>query len=203
MSSNWQYATIVRAGTAVKGSPFEVKLRYRRLHVDPQVAPDAARRPIQEFLIFSNILAPVQVGDTVTMPGGLLTKIIDVRSYASSLQCLLQRLPYLSMPIYVPSSASTQVAADKSLNDAVYVPAGTALALIEPHGIDQVGSLPIGQVDRRSCWVFSTLPLSVQTVLSPGGGDFWILTAASSVWQVSNDYRAPGRRLVFAPIGVT
>jgi hypothetical protein len=202
MTAVWQSVPITRAGTALSGSPFLVKVRYRRLHIDPQIAPISARRPIQEFLIFSDIGAPVDVGDSVTLPEGTLTKIIDVRSYPSSLQCMLQRLPYVGTQLWLPATPSSALHSDKSLPDVLYSTGTAVLAAFEPHGVDQSGPLPIGHVDRRSCWIFSVVPLAALSVLY-SAPDYWLVTASSSVWPVSSDYRAPGRRLAQPPLGVT
>jgi hypothetical protein len=178
-----------------------VKLRYRRLHVGPSIAPIAARRPVQEFLIFADINAPVQAGDLVTLPDESLCKIIDVRGYPCSLQCILQRSAFSLTPVWSPSSALTQVLPTKALSDPVYQSAGNVLAVLEPHGIEQGGALEFGQADRRRCWVFSAQALAIQTVLL-FGGDYWIVTETSGVWAVTNDFRAPCRRLALPPFGV-
>jgi hypothetical protein len=201
MITDWQSAKVTRLGATVAGSPFLVKLRYRRLHISPQIAPIAVRRPVQEFLIFKRIDAGVLVGDLVCLGAGEMTKIIDVRSYPYSLQCLLQRTAYQPTPIWTPGSPEGQINSDKSLKDVVYQSAGSALVVLEPHGEEEAGPLPVGSIDRRRSWVFSAEPLQVQTVLLVSG-DYWMLTASSSVWAVSNDFRAPARRLAGAPPGV-
>jgi hypothetical protein len=200
MMSSYQLAHITRRGAAIAGSPFLVKLRYRRLHIEPQIAPIAARRPVQEFLIFVDRLASVSVGDIITLPGDCPAKIIDVRRYPGSLQCMLQRLPYAPCTLWIP--LPPQIGADKSLPDAAYVSAGTVLALLEPSGEQSPGVLPVGQTDRRRCWVFSATPLSILSVLAVDGC-YWQLTASSSVWPISDDFRAPACRLSAAPLGVS
>jgi hypothetical protein len=130
-----------------------------------------------------------------------LAKLIDVRTYPESLQCMLQRLPYSMSQTWTPSTISAQTSPDKSLSDPVYVASGTAYVLLEPHGLDQPGPLPAGYIDRRSGWIFSTTSLTALTVLLIGQ-DYWLVTATSGFWQVSNDYRAPCRRMATPPIGV-
>jgi hypothetical protein len=199
--NDWIQVKVIRNGAPVAGAPFTVKLRYRRLHVEPQIAPISAKTPVQVFLIFQDVNACVLVGDFVELPHGNLTKIIDVRTYPFSLQCILQRLPYWTMPIWLPKSASSSLLSDSSLPDMTYVAGGSVMANIEPHGLDQQGPLPIGMVDRRPGWIYSLQPLQTLSVLL-NDRDYWLIISSSSVWQITKDYRAPARRLLNPPLGV-
>ncbi len=202
MITKWQNAPITRQGSPIAGSPYLVKLRYRRLHVEPIVAPIAAKRPIQEFLIFAKIDAPVCVGDTALLSPENCVKIIDVRSYPSSLQCIVLRNTYQSLLSWRPLvPALSRVNADKSLPDMIYQSSGSTFALIEPRNDDLGGALPAGQLDRRRGYAYSPQPIKQLTVLY-FDSDYWLATEHSSVWPISNDYRAPVRRLLVPPVGV-
>jgi len=202
METGFFAVVITRQGLPVAGSPFKVKLRYRRLHIDPQIAPIAARRPIQEFLLFQDIDAPVLVGDMVALPDGTIAKIIDVRGYPSSLQCPVQRVPYVLTPVWIPLPPSANVGSTKRLGDVTYVSGGSALLLLEPVSRATPTGVMVGQLDQRTCYVFSTMPLAKVSVLDVLG-EYWLLTESSSFWPITADYRAVARLLSSKPLGVS
>ena len=121
-------------------------------------------------------------------------KVIDVQSYATTVQANLQVVPYTALKCFVPVDFADQGAGDgtASQNDEWWTPADTAtvLAYIEPQG-DQLGATSFGAFDNRPARIFTLLPLLQGSVVSDGT---FLWSCSASEWYPGTwDYVASAR----------
>ena len=210
----FQAVTVTRSGTEI--GTYQAKFAYKDSRPRGLESPRLDLGEKWAFLIFQNITAPVLVGDLVTLADGTIFKIYDIRSYTSSLQVDLQRLPYISCDMWQPPSLTSSVdgASPFRLQQPAYTlretpilvylepladaPKAYAAAALGLGSILTAAAFSLEFIGNTNCVVYQFVNFDGATVQQ-----CWQAVNDSDHWPVTNDYRTVMKRLMQPPVGIT
>lgn len=201
---------ITRSGFPIAGSPFNGKLYFvttssaKRSENLPEIGH--AVRTLQ--FSASNPRADIRTGDLVDLSAtpfasfSTIGKVVEARPYSNSLQCPLQRAPYMWLKLRAPSSMTDSTDIDtRNVSDAMYVSAGNILGYIEPMTAENKAYI-FGLEDIRASRLFSLSPIAQNQVVIDGDGEYWVASTASEHYPGIDDYITSMRHLLFKPPGL-